>query len=65
MPGSRLPAIALALAGAQLVRHAPPAVADAYCASRLGDSHYGVLGTLPTGVDRGAIITRAQVTQAS
>jgi putative acyl-CoA dehydrogenase len=51
--------VALALAGAQLVRHAPPAVADAFCASRLGDSTPGVFGTLPNGVDHGAIIRRA------
>jgi putative acyl-CoA dehydrogenase len=51
--------IALALAGAQLVRHAPPAVADAYCASRLGENWAGTLGTLPNGVDHPAIIARA------
>ncbi len=51
--------VALALAAAQLVRHAPAAVADAYCASRLGDSDAGGLGTLPARVDYPAIITRA------
>jgi putative acyl-CoA dehydrogenase len=51
--------IALAMAGAQLVRHAPPAVADAYCASRLGENWAGILGALPAAVDRPAIIARA------
>ncbi len=51
--------IALALAGAQLVRHAPAAIADAYCASRLGAHCAGSLGTLPAGVDQRAIIARA------
>ena len=50
--------IALALAAAQLVRHAPAAVADAYCASRLGESGGWALGALPTTVDYAAIIAR-------
>ncbi len=50
--------LALALQASQLVRHAPPAVADAFCAARLGDSGR-VYGTLPGGVDAGAIIDRA------
>jgi putative acyl-CoA dehydrogenase len=40
------------------VRHAPAAVADAFCAARLaGDAglHYG---TLPPRVDAAAIVTR-------
>jgi putative acyl-CoA dehydrogenase len=52
--------IALALAAALLVRHAPPAVADAFCASRLGNGNLGVFGALPTQVDHPAIIARAQ-----
>jgi putative acyl-CoA dehydrogenase len=50
--------MALCLQGSLLVRHAPPAVADAFCAARLaGDAglHYG---TLPPGVDAGAIVAR-------
>ena len=50
--------LALALQGSLLVRAAPSAVADAFCASRLaGDSglHYG---TLPPGADTGAIVAR-------
>jgi putative acyl-CoA dehydrogenase len=51
-------AIAVALAGALLVRHAP-AVGAAYCASRLDGNCPGALGTLPPGVDCAAIIARA------
>jgi putative acyl-CoA dehydrogenase len=50
--------LALCLEGSLLVRHAPPAVADAFCAARMaGDAglHYG---TLPPGVDAGAIVAR-------
>ncbi len=51
--------MALAAQAALLVQHAPAAVADAFCASRLdggGDRQYG---TLPRGVDVRAIIRRA------
>jgi len=45
---------------ALLVRHSPPAVADAFCASRLdGDGHHA-FGTLPTGLDLGPIVERAR-----
>jgi putative acyl-CoA dehydrogenase len=50
---------AVALAAAQLVRHAPAAVADAYCASRLRQGHASNLGALPAGIDYPAIIARA------
>jgi putative acyl-CoA dehydrogenase len=43
-----------------LVRHAPTAVADAFCASRLGPESHRAFGTLPTGVDAAAIIERAR-----
>jgi putative acyl-CoA dehydrogenase len=49
-------AIALAMQGALLVRHAPPAVADAFCASRLGRDWAPTFGTLPAGVDVASII---------
>ena len=52
-------ALALALQAALLVRHAPPFVADAFCASRLADGGHRQYGTLPTGVDCAAIIDRA------
>jgi putative acyl-CoA dehydrogenase len=51
--------LALALQGSLLVRHAPAAVADAFCAARLGGGAGRVYGTLPAGVDAGAIIDRA------
>jgi putative acyl-CoA dehydrogenase len=51
--------LALALQGSLLVRHAPPAVADAFCATRLAGQGGRVYGTLPLGVDAGAIIERA------
>jgi putative acyl-CoA dehydrogenase len=51
---------ALALQAALLVRHAPAAVADAFCASRLAPEPgaAATLGTLPGGVDAAAIVDR-------
>jgi putative acyl-CoA dehydrogenase len=51
--------LALALQASLLVRHAPPAVADAFCAARLDGEGGRVYGTLPAGIDAGAIIERA------
>ncbi|MGC4789770.1 isovaleryl-CoA dehydrogenase [Micromonospora sp. DT178] len=51
--------LALVLQGSLLVRHGHPAVADAFCASRLGGDHGQAYGTLPRGVDFAAIIARA------
>ncbi|WP_430331458.1 acyl-CoA dehydrogenase family protein [Rhodococcus sp. ACT016] len=51
--------MALALQGALLVRHGHPAVADAFCATRLGGDWGTVFGTLPAGLDLGPIIERA------
>jgi len=51
--------LALAVQGALLVRFAPHAVADAFCASRFGSDRTGVYGTLPDGTDTGAILDRA------
>ncbi|MFJ7261103.1 isovaleryl-CoA dehydrogenase [Streptomyces globosus] len=56
--------MALAFQAALLQRHAPGAVADAFCASRLGGEHGGAYGTLPTGVDVEAVLGRAR-TQAA
>ncbi len=50
--------MALALQGSLLVRHSPPAVADAFCASRLGGDRGRAYGTLPPGVDAASIIER-------
>lgn len=41
-----------------LVRHAPPNVADAFCASRLAGDGGRAFGTLPAGTDFGAILDR-------
>ncbi|MGI9113130.1 MAG: acyl-CoA dehydrogenase family protein [Gaiellaceae bacterium] len=49
--------LALVLQGSLLVRHGDPAVADAFCASRL-DSGGSVFGTLPRGLELGAIVER-------
>ena len=53
--------LALCLQGSLLVRHAPEAVADAFCASRLGGDRGAVLGTLPAGTAVGEIIQRARI----
>jgi putative acyl-CoA dehydrogenase len=53
--------MALALQGALLVRHGAPAVADAFCASRLGRDGGLEYGTLPAGTDFEAIIERSRV----
>jgi putative acyl-CoA dehydrogenase len=47
------------LQGALLVRFGHPAVADAFCASRLAGDHGAALGTLPAGLDLAAIVERA------
>jgi putative acyl-CoA dehydrogenase len=53
-------AMALALQGSLLVRFGYPAVADAFCASRLAGDEGLALGTLPPTVDVGTVIERAQ-----
>ena len=50
--------MALVLQASLLVRFAPDATADAFCAARLGGSGANVFGTLPAGTDVGAILTR-------
>ncbi len=52
--------MALCLQGSLLVRHGDPAVADAFCASRLGGDGGLEYGTLPAGVDFEAIIARSR-----
>ena len=51
--------LAVALQGSLLVRHAPVAVADAFCAARCDGGGGRAYGTLPAGVDAAAIIDRA------
>ncbi|MBA2506257.1 MAG: acyl-CoA dehydrogenase family protein [Thermoleophilaceae bacterium] len=50
--------LALALQASVLVRTAPPAVADAFCAGRLSQGGRAY-GTLPQGIDSAAILERA------
>jgi putative acyl-CoA dehydrogenase len=45
-----------------LLRHGPPAVADAFCGSRLGEFG-GAFGMLPRGVDVDAIVERCRMEQ--
>jgi putative acyl-CoA dehydrogenase len=51
--------LVLALQGALLIKHSPAAVADAFCASRLGAESGSAFGTLPRGLDMRAIAERA------
>ena len=48
-------------AGSILLRHAPGAVSDAYCTTRLGRDWGDIYGTLPVGVDQRVILERAGV----
>jgi putative acyl-CoA dehydrogenase len=52
--------LVLALQGALLVRHSEAAVADGFCASRLGPAQGGAFGGLPLGLDLRAIAERAR-----
>ena len=56
--------IAVTLQAALLVRHAPGAVADAFCASRAGTGPLagpgGPFGTLPDGLDLNPVLDRAR-----
>ncbi|MFC9926013.1 acyl-CoA dehydrogenase family protein [Streptomyces sp. NPDC127190] len=52
--------LAVVLQGSLLVRHAPPEVADAFCASRLGGDHGASFGTLPAGLDLASVVERAR-----
>jgi putative acyl-CoA dehydrogenase len=56
--------IAVTMQAALLVRHAPRAVADAFCASRIAPEASagpaGPFGTLPDGLDLGPVLDRAR-----
>ncbi|MER6526964.1 acyl-CoA dehydrogenase family protein [Streptomyces sp. NPDC001508] len=52
-------AMALALQASLLVRYAPAAIADAFCASRLGGDWGHAFGTLPAGSALNTILDRA------
>ena len=56
--------LAVLLQGALLVRHGHPAVADAFCASRVDGDRGAAFGTLP-GSDPAAIVDRATPRSAS
>jgi putative acyl-CoA dehydrogenase len=51
--------LALVLQGSLLVRHAPEAVADLFCATRLGGDWGHAFGALPAGLDTAAVVARA------
>ncbi|MDQ3266997.1 MAG: isovaleryl-CoA dehydrogenase [Myxococcota bacterium] len=53
--------MALALQGALVVRHAHPAVAAAFCQTRLEGDYGQTFGTLPSGLDVTAILQRHQL----
>jgi putative acyl-CoA dehydrogenase len=48
--------LALALQASLLMRHGSPAVADAFCITRLAGDHGYTFGTLPAGVDINTIL---------
>ncbi|MFF8785892.1 acyl-CoA dehydrogenase family protein [Streptomyces sp. NPDC015125] len=52
--------MALVLQGSLLVRYSHPAVADAFCASRLDGEWGNAFGTLPGGADLASILERAR-----
>jgi putative acyl-CoA dehydrogenase len=51
--------LAIALQAATLLAGAPDAVADAFCSSRLAPDRGALYGTLPSGVDVEAVLSRA------
>ncbi|MGC0373949.1 acyl-CoA dehydrogenase family protein [Streptomyces sp. SAI-229] len=51
--------LALVLQGSLLVRYAPPEVADAFCAARLGGDGGAAFGTLPHTLDLASVVERA------
>ena len=51
--------LAVAFQASLLIQHAPPAVADAFCASRLGRDGGHAYGTLPSTTDFEGIVERA------
>ncbi|MGI5366611.1 DNA alkylation response protein [Streptomyces sp. A244] len=52
--------LALVLQGSLLVRFAPPEVADAFCAGRLGGDAGAAFGTLPHTLDLASVVERAR-----
>jgi putative acyl-CoA dehydrogenase len=56
--------MAFALQGSLLVRHSAPAMADAFCVTRLAGDWGRAFGTLPNGLDTQAIVDRARIRAA-
>jgi putative acyl-CoA dehydrogenase len=56
--------LALCLQGSLLLRYAPTAVADTFCASRLGEHGGTVQGMLAPSAGLGKIVERARITPA-
>ncbi|MFI1970936.1 DNA alkylation response protein [Streptomyces cinnamoneus] len=56
--------LTLVLQASLLVRHSAPAVADAFCASRLGGDWGNAFGTLPAGADLGPVLDRVLLKDA-
>ena len=54
--------MAACLQASLLVRFAPPVIAGAFCATRLGGDYNGTLGTLPNGTDLRSIVERTTPT---
>jgi putative acyl-CoA dehydrogenase len=52
--------MAVAFQAALVVQRSPDFVADAFCASRLGEGRRETFGTLPRGIDTAALIGRAR-----
>ncbi len=53
--------LALCLQGSLLLRHAPAAVGDTFCATRLGGDWGAVLGTLPPSCDVASLVGRSVI----
>lgn len=53
--------LAVAVSASLLLRYAPPALAEAFCATRLGQGNGFAFGTLPPGVAAESIVQRAAV----
>jgi putative acyl-CoA dehydrogenase len=56
--------MAFALQGSLLVRYSTPAVADAFCATRLDGDWGRAFGTMPEGLDTQAIVDRSRIQAA-
>ncbi|WP_438503706.1 acyl-CoA dehydrogenase family protein [Desertibaculum subflavum] len=53
--------MATALQASLLIRHSPPAIADAFCATRLDPDGGACFGSLPAGIGQRAIVERARI----